>query len=110
MLAHRNPRERQVDIGWYCYILKSTKVDRHYVGITVNYAERLRVHNAGKGAKSTRPSVWRPWEYVYLEWVGSHSDALKREYAIRQLTQAERTALMDDWALWRTKQSMGLAG
>lgn len=59
-----------------------------YTGITVDVARRLKAHQSGKGAKYTRGRG--PLELVYTEECGSHSDALKRELALKALTRAEK--------------------
>ena len=51
-----------------------------------------RVHNAGKGAKYTRPR--RPVELVYREAFGDKSAALRREREIKRLTRAQKLALI----------------
>lgn len=62
-----------------------------YTGITVDVACRLKAHQSGKGAKYTRGRG--PLELVYTEECGSHSDALKRELALKALTRAEKEKL-----------------
>ena len=53
----------------------------------------MEAHNAGKGAKYTRGRG--PVTLGYSEEQESYSAALKREYAIKQLSRAEKLALMD---------------
>ena len=62
-----------------------------YTGIAVDVEQRLAVHRSGKGAKYTRGRG--PLELVYTEECGSHSDALKRELAIKALSRAEKEKL-----------------
>jgi putative endonuclease len=54
-----------------------------YTGIATNVASRIDKHNDGKASKYTRSKL--PVELVYCESVSSHGDALRREYAIKQL-------------------------
>ena len=54
-----------------------------YTGIATNVASRIDKHNDGKASKYTRAKL--PVELVYCESVSSHGDALRREYAIKQL-------------------------
>lgn len=61
---------------YYVYVLKSIKVDRHYVGFSTNVNRRLRQHNAGKN-KSTKP--YRPYELLFFESYVSKEEALNRE-------------------------------
>ena len=63
-----------------------------YTGITDDVQRRLAAHKSGKGAKYTRGRG--PLELVYSETCGSHSDALKRELAIKALTKTEKLKLI----------------
>ena len=75
---------------WYLYILRCGD-DTLYTGITTDVQRRLADHRAGKGAKYTRGRA--PLELVYEENCGTHSDALKREYAVKALPRAEKEKL-----------------
>ena len=75
---------------WYLYILRCGD-DTLYTGITTDVQRRLADHRAGKGAKYTRGRA--PLELVYEEKCGTHSDALKREYAVKALPRAEKEKL-----------------
>jgi putative endonuclease len=77
--------------SWYVYILRC-KDDTLYCGITPDLEKRLQQHNAGKGAKYTRGRG--PLELVYREMVETHSDALKREIAIKRLSRTEKLELI----------------
>lgn len=63
-----------------------------YTGWSNHLARRLADHNAGKGAKYTKTR--RPVRLVYQEKMISRSAALKREYQIKQLSHAEKVALV----------------
>ena len=76
---------------WYLYILRC-RDGSLYTGITDDVQRRLAAHRAGKGAKYTRGRG--PLELVYSEICGSHSDALKRELAIKALTKPEKLKLI----------------
>ena len=76
---------------WYLYILRC-RDGSLYTGITDDVQRRLATHRAGKGAKYTRGRG--PLELVYSEICGSHSDALKRELAIKALTKPEKLKLI----------------
>ena len=75
---------------WYLYILRCGD-DTLYTGITTDVQRRLADHRAGKGAKYTRGRA--PLELVYEEKCGTHSDALRREYAVKALPRAEKEKL-----------------
>ena len=75
----------------YTYILKC-KVDSLYTGWTNDLKKRITSHNAGKGAKYTKAR--RPVELVYYEEFQTREEAMKREYAIKQLSRKEKEALI----------------
>jgi len=63
-----------------------------YTGWTTDIARRLQAHNAGHGAKYTRSR--RPVRMVYLEEVADQSEALKREYTIKQMRRSAKLRLI----------------
>ncbi len=75
----------------YVYILRC-KDNSLYTGWTTNLENRINCHNLGKGAKYTRSR--RPVELVYYECFDNKSEALKREYQIKQLTKQEKELLI----------------
>lgn len=75
---------------WILYILRC-RDGSLYTGITTDVDARLQMHRSGKGAKYTRGRG--PLELVYTEECGNHSDALKRELAIKALTPADKRKL-----------------
>ena len=77
---------------WFVYILRCSD-GTLYTGSTDDVARRLLVHNGGKGAKYTRSR--RPVEVVYTEECESYSAALKREYAIKQLTRQQKLNMIE---------------
>lgn len=77
----------------YTYILKCSD-NTFYTGYSNNLDKRLEVHNSGKGAKYTRGRL--PVELLYFESFESKSQALKREYAIKQLTRKQKELLIMD--------------
>ncbi len=66
----------------YCvYMLKSIeKKPVTYVGYTKNLKNRLKLHNVGKGAKSTRGRYWR---VIFKKAYKNKSLALKAEYYLK---------------------------
>ncbi|ESS08486.1 MAG: putative endonuclease containing a URI domain protein [uncultured archaeon A07HN63] len=82
-----------VSDGHYVYILRCAD-DSYYTGYTTDPARRVAEHNAGDGAKYTRGRT--PVECVYLERHDSKSDAMSREYEIKQHTRVEKDALVAD--------------
>ncbi len=77
---------------WFVYILRCGD-DTLYTGSTDDVSRRLAAHNSGKGAKYTRGRG--PLELVYSEELPTHSDALKRECAIKRLTRPEKLKLIE---------------
>lgn len=75
----------------YTYILKC-KDDSLYTGWTNDLKKRITSHNAGKGARYTKAR--RPVELVYYEEFQTREEAMKREYAIKQLSRKEKEALI----------------
>lgn len=75
----------------YVYILKCAD-GTYYTGYTTDPERRTQVHNSGKGAKYTRAR--RPVELIYTEEYDDKIEAQRREYAIKQLTRAEKEKLM----------------
>ena len=75
----------------YTYILKC-KDDSLYTGWTNDLKKRITSHNAGKGSKYTKAR--RPVELVYYEEFQTREEAMKREYAIKQLSRKEKEALI----------------
>ena len=75
----------------YTYILKC-KDDSLYTASTNDLKKRNTSHNAGKGAKYTKAR--RPVELVYYEEFQTREEAMKREYAIKQLSRKEKEALI----------------
>ena len=76
---------------WYLYILRCGDGSL-YTGITTDVGKRLEAHRAGKGAKYTRGRT--PLELVYRETCGSHSDALRRELAVKKLTRDQKERMI----------------
>ena len=68
-------------MSFFVYMLKSIeKKPVTYVGYTINLKNRLKSHNLGKGAKFTRG---RKWKLIYKEKYFSKSEAISREYYIK---------------------------
>ena len=63
-----------------------------YVGYARDPRARIRMHNAGKGAKYT--SGRRPVRLVYSEACATLSDALRREYELKQWPRARKQQLI----------------
>ena len=80
----------------YAYILQCAD-GTFYTGWTNDPEKRLAAHNTGTASKYTR--VRRPVSMVYYEAFETKEEAMRREYAIKQLTRQEKLKLI------RTKES-----
>jgi putative endonuclease len=87
------PRERLPSIAGKacCYIVECSD-GTYYTGWAVDAERRLKVHNAGRGARYTRAR--RPVKLVYVEPQPDRTAAMRRERAIKRLTRARKQALI----------------
>ncbi len=69
-----------------------------YTGITTDVQRRLAEHSAGRGAKALRGKG--PLALVHHEKVGTRSEALKLEAAVKALTAANKRS-------WLTRRGGG---
>ena len=76
---------------WYVYMLRCAD-DTLYTGCTTDPQRRLAQHNSGRGAKYT--CARRPVSLVYVEPAEDHSQALRREAALKRLSRKEKLALI----------------
>jgi len=78
--------------AWHVYIV-SCRDGTLYTGITTDLSRRLAAHNSGKGgARYTRSR--QPVNLVFSEPADSRSAAAQREWRIKQLTVAQKMALI----------------
>ncbi len=63
-----------------------------YTGCTNDISKRLNQHQTGKGARYTRARL--PVVLCYVEKVPDRSSALRREYAIKQLSRWQKEVLV----------------
>ncbi|WP_299995295.1 GIY-YIG nuclease family protein [uncultured Clostridium sp.] len=77
----------------YVYILKCND-DSLYTGWTNNLERRIKAHSTGKGAKYTKARL--PIKLVYFEEFEDKIEAMKREYAIKQLKRREKLILINN--------------
>ena len=75
----------------YIYIVRCAD-GTLYTGWTTDLARRIAAHNAGTGAKYTRAR--RPVTLLYHETFSTKEDALRREYAIKQLPREKKIQLI----------------
>lgn len=77
----------------YTYILRCSD-NTLYCGWTNDLKKRLASHNAGTGAKYTRPRT--PVTLVYYETFETKEEAMSREFAIKRLTRKEKLDLINN--------------
>lgn len=75
----------------YFYVLQCSDAT-YYAGYTNNLEKRIATHNAGKGAKYTKART--PVECVYFETFDTKQEAMRQEYAFKQLTRAQKIHYM----------------
>jgi len=75
---------------YYVYILFCAD-GTYYTGWTTDVQKRLAVHNKGKGAKYTRGRL--PVKLLWFDSFNSKSEAMKKEYAIKQLSKGGKQAI-----------------
>ena len=76
---------------WSVYLLRCSD-GTLYAGATADLDRRLRQHQAGRAARYTRARL--PVALVWSERARDRSAALRREAALKQLTRAEKLALV----------------
>ena len=80
----------------YTYMLRCAD-GTLYTGWTKDLQKRVAAHNAGTGARYTRGR--RPVTLVYYEAFPSKAEAMRREYAVKQLSREEKEALLSQFDL-----------
>ena len=77
---------------FYVYMLKSVKnkIIKTYVGYTNNLNLRLKKHNTGSGAKSTRGYKWK---IIYKKRFYDKSSAMSYEYELKKDKQKRKYLL-----------------
>ncbi|MBU1011818.1 MAG: GIY-YIG nuclease family protein [Bacteroidetes bacterium] len=68
-------------MGYFVYIIHSSKYDLYYKGYSTNPYHRLFEHNSGL---SRYTKAKRPWVLVYLEELPDKKTALIREKQIKK--------------------------
>lgn len=80
----------------YTYMLRCADGSL-YTGWTNDLAKRLRTHQAGRGGKYTRARL--PVELIWYEEHAEKADAMRREWAVKRLSRAEKLALIAERSL-----------
>ncbi|MGY8820332.1 MAG: GIY-YIG nuclease family protein [Pseudomonadales bacterium] len=76
---------------WFVYLVRAANGSL-YCGISDDAQRRFAAHQSGRGARffHSSPAV----ALVYVETLGSKSDALRRERAIKQMKKSAKEALV----------------
>jgi predicted GIY-YIG superfamily endonuclease len=77
---------------WFVYVVRC-RDGSLYTGISTDVDKRIAAHNAGTGARYTRPR--RPVVVVHLERKRTRGSALKREAAIKALSRAQKMVMLN---------------
>jgi predicted GIY-YIG superfamily endonuclease len=72
---------------WYLYVLQCGD-NTLYAGITNDLERRIKQHNNGTASRYTRSRL--PVVLAYQERCRGRSSALKKEYAMKQLSRKEK--------------------
>jgi putative endonuclease len=84
-------KRRAPQKSWSVYILRCGDGSL-YTGATNDLERRVLRHRTGKGAAYTRSRL--PIRLVFSETAGDRSEALRREYAVKQLTRSQKLKLV----------------
>jgi putative endonuclease len=85
------PRDDDRRVAWYVYVARCAD-DTLYCGIARDVARRIAEHDAGTGARYTRGRG--PLRVVLVRRCRDKGRALRLEYAIKQLSRAQKEALI----------------
>lgn len=75
----------------YFYVLECRDTS-YYAGYTNDLEKRITAHNTGKGAKYTRARG--PVECIYFETFETKQEAMRAEYAFKQLPRLKKIEYM----------------
>jgi putative endonuclease len=87
-----SPKDSAED-AHYVYVVECSD-GTYYTGYTTDVERRVAEHNEGTAAKYTRGRC--PVELRHVERYASQSDAMQREYAIKQLRRGQKERLVRD--------------
>jgi predicted GIY-YIG superfamily endonuclease len=88
---------------WHVYMVRCRN-NALYAGVALNVQHRVAQHNSGKGSRAV-VMMGLPAEIVYVEAIGLHGDALKREIEIKNLSKLEKEKLVAACSQVRLRQS-----
>ncbi|MDB5946411.1 MAG: Excinuclease subunit domain protein [Ramlibacter sp.] len=80
---------KPIDTPWWLYLLEC-EGGSYYAGIAIDVEQRFFRHVFGRGARYTRAHP--PVKVIAAARYASKGDALKAEYALKQLPRADKPA------------------
>jgi putative endonuclease len=90
-MAHSSEEDSPTQFTHHVYLVECSD-GTYYTGYTTDVERRVAEHNDGTGAKYTRGRC--PVTLVHVESFDTQSEAMQREYAIKQLRRGEKEALV----------------
>lgn len=85
--------------GRYCVYLVQCRDGTYYAGSTNDLERRLKLHNAGNGAKYVRGRG--PVRVVYVKACRDYQSALRAESALKQHTRKQKEELVRRFQIHR---------
>jgi putative endonuclease len=82
-------------VYWQVYLLEC-RSGALYCGVTPHIARRFAAHQSGRGGRFTRSDP--PVRVAFLQAVGTHGDALRREIAIKAMPAKDKRILAAAWS------------
>ena len=80
------------EVAWFLYLIRC-KGDQLYTGIATNVERRFAEHQSGKGSKYLRGKT--PLQLVFQKKIGSRSEALKMEAAIKKRPKVAKEKIIN---------------
>ncbi len=102
-----SPKNKKMTVNscWYLYVLKCND-GTLYTGITNNIERRTDQHNRGAASRYTRARL--PVQVIYRERCRSRSSALRKEYALKQLSKDAKVAYIETKSTAARKRISGV--
>ena len=86
-------KKKKKAAAWLLYVLKC-RDNTLYTGITTDVSRRVEQHNSGSASHYTRSRI--PVKLIFSEPCRGRSQALKKEYAMKQLSRKEKEEYIRD--------------
>jgi len=87
----RNHRQEQKQVRHFTYVVECAD-GTLYTGYTTDVEKRVAAHNAGRGAKYTKPRL--PVRLAYQEEHPTKVEAMRREFQIKRMPRAAKLKLI----------------